>query len=245
MNLSMKVSLLGASLVILLGVTSAGAQEIGCQLHRESDMTYAGSCSRSDSLVAHLRLHQPTPAEVPLWRGTGDLSWRQQREPLAVDAHTGGTFRTGTQWFALTGIKAEGTLLEFAFDWAQEAMPTRVDLAILRRARSYVPDSAHWSPADDRDAASEPLRGFDCPVTTRRTLFCALYDASVAIAGEYWHGRPAVNAVRQAIAAAGKGALQHPLTDFNNQPTTTLRDVQSVFDAAIREIEQKVRDRGA
>lgn len=93
------------------------------------------------------------------------------------------------------------------------------------------------------DAA--PSKGFNCPPASARSMFCALYSASVSAAGAHWHFRPAMNAVREAIASASKRPLQHPLVDFNNEPTRKLIDVQSVLDAALKSIQDRRPNRGA
>ncbi len=142
--------------------------------------------------------------------------------------------------------------IEFEIDEHRAAPRTSVDLRILQLARSYLRDSLTWNHGvDDQPAMRDPALGFDCPRGGRpkgiRTLFCALHEASVAVDGEYWHGRPAVNAVRAAIAeaitASGAARPRHPLTDFNSAPTTRLRDVQQVFDRAVERIETQLRGR--
>jgi hypothetical protein len=70
-------------------------------------------------------------------------------------------------------------------------------------------------------------------------MFCALYLGSVEVAGEYSHFRPAIAAVRYAVDAAAKKGYRHPLVDFNNDPLTTLTDIQAVLDAALAAVMRK------
>lgn len=249
-----------ASLALLspavgFGQPTAQPRRVECHLARQSDESVAGPCVTSADTVARVTLRRPTTvtkdSEVALWRGTATLKWRGgQVEPVALEPRAGGAFRTGTQWFEVLAAEVMPAGLRFALDQERLAPPTDVDLRILRLARSYVRDSSAWSPGvDDQPAMRDPSLGFNCPASSggARTLFCALHDASVATAGEYWHGRPAVNAVRAAInaaiTAAGTPRPRHPLTDFNSAPTTRLGDVQLVFDRAAERIEAQLRDR--
>ncbi len=82
-------------------------------------------------------------------------------------------------------------------------------------------------------------RGF-CPATGPRTLFCALYQASIEQTGEFWWGRPAVNAIRAAVVADDSSdKLQHPLMEFNGAAETKLADVQRIFDVAIAYVKER------
>lgn len=80
------------------------------------------------------------------------------------------------------------------------------------------------------------VHGFGCATRTRASTPSnsrfAVYLASIEVTGEYFHFRPPANGLRQAVAAV-KRQYRHPLVQFNNDPLTTLRDVQGVLDAAI------------
>lgn len=69
-------------------------------------------------------------------------------------------------------------------------------------------------------------------------MFCSLYLSSIAVTGHYAHWRPAVNALRDAIAAAHKAPLNTPLVAFNNDQATTLADVQGVLEAALKRLQE-------
>src|SRR4029079_203426 len=123
--------------------------------------------------------------------------------------------------------------LHFAFRFDQPELASDADVAILTRARELLSADGAWNRADTTDMATAPVKGFSCAPAPRQSMFCAVYLASIGVAGEYFHFRPAANAVRQAVTAAVKRQYRHPLVDFNNDSLTTLRDVQGVLDAAI------------
>lgn len=220
---------------------------IECQLLRQAVGAITGPCLASMDTVARVTLHA-SGSDARICRGTASPKWRGgQQEPVVLDLCRSATFRTGTQWFDVLWVDSTRSALRFSLSFDRPAAPTETDLSILRVARSYVRDSAAWNPGtDDQPAMRDPLQGFNCPQRGPRTLFCALYDASVAVEGEYWHGRPAINAVRAAIFTvlpADAPRLRHPLTDFNSAPTTGLQDVQLVFERAIDSIEAKLCER--
>ncbi len=133
-------------------------------------------------------------------------------------------------------------------DPASTVAPTKDDLEILRRARKYLDDPAHWSHQADPDvvAAAKAFsanpnlsKGGFCSATGPRTLFCALYQASIEQTGEFWWGRQAVNAVRAAVSADDSYNQQHPLMQFNGEADRKLSDVQRVFDVAIAYLKER------
>ena len=218
---------------------------ITCRLTRQSDGMFVGNCLQERDKIFELRLAAPAANEANLWRGTaraedGAIS------PVAIDQS--GVIRHWRYWVELTGIQIKPDLFQFSFDRTTTITPTKDDLEILRRARSYLDDAAHWNHGSDPDVtAAVPAfagnpdlsrRGF-CPATGPRTLFCALYHASIEQTGEYWWGRPAVNAVRAAVDAEAPTKLQHPLMQFNGAPETKLADVQRVLDVAMAYLKER------
>jgi hypothetical protein len=130
--------------------------------------------------------------------------------------------------------------LTFAFRRDEPASASEVDETILRQTRVYLADMAHWDRHDLTNMDEAPTKGFNCPKVVPRSLFCTLYFASVAAAGDYAHFRPAVEAVRQAIVSArGRGVYRHPLVDFNNDPSTSLQDVHGVLEMAVQLIRKQ------
>lgn len=229
---------------------------IECQLTRQSDGMFAGKCLQPGGIeipgtvaageTFQLRLAPPATNEANLWRGTVGTD-KDRLSPVGVDQS--GAFRWMRYWAELTVVQVNADTFQFSFNPASSVTPTKDDLEILRRARKYFDDPAHWSHQPDPDVyaaatafAKDPSlsrRGF-CPTMGPRTLFCALYHASIEQTGEFWWGRPAVNAVRAAVTGDdASDKLRHPLMEFNGAAETKLADVQRIFDVAIAYVKER------
>src|SRR5882724_1129929 len=93
------------------------------------------------------------------------------------------------------------------------------DLRIIQRADSLLKDKSVWSKQDDRECADDIAAG-------KFSLYCALYKASVDIAGEYVHRRAAMQIVRFTLEKYENGRVkEHRLMDWNNHPDTTFEEV--------------------
>lgn len=211
---------------------------VDCRLRREKGSSYRGSCTRANTVVAEVVLNPPTRQSPNLWRGSAKFPWRQQADPSAVEMRKGGTVRSTTEWLTVAEARADSNLAVFAVDVDKASRPTAVDLAIVRRARNYLTDSSGWDRSAMPDSLITTSTAASCPRSTRRTFFCALYDASVAEEGEYWEARPAIEAVRRAVIAATKGRLKHPLFDINSDPATKLSTLQKILVDAERRVQQ-------
>ena len=215
------------------------AQSIRCAASRGPDGSYTGSCLRNGSSVGQLTMRPPAADEPHLWRGTATFDGVPAQE-IGVDVRPGGALRLGRSWLVLRNVSTRTGSLMFAFALNQPARASEVDGDILGQTRAYLAEVSHWDRHDLTKMDEAPTKGFNCPNDVPRSLFCALYFASVAAAGDYAHFRPAVEAVRQAIVSArGRGVYRHPLVDFNNDPRTTLQDVHAVLDMAVQLIRKQ------
>jgi len=166
-----------------------------------------------------------------LWLGSLSSAAGTPTE-VGIDVRPGGTIRFGRAWLARSDVRTDAGTLEFAFRRDATAPPDEYDVAILRQARAYLTRPERWNKADTTDMSAAPTRGFTCAPADRQSMFCALYLASLVIAGDYAHFRPAVSAVRQSITAAGR-TYRHPLVDFNNDPARSLADIHAALDSAL------------
>lgn len=106
------------------------------------------------------------------------------------------------------------------------------DIEILKRTRNILADETVWDRADDRVCDEGD---------TTWSLFCALYKASIEIAGEYDHRRVALQEVRFAIEdVSGGQEFDHRLKDFNNQKDMTLKGIHEVIDIALNRTEARL-----
>jgi len=254
---------LGARACAMLGLTIGGAllaasplkvdaQSVLCRVNR-TEGTYRGTCVRDDTAIGELRLDRPSASAPYVWQGTA--TWVSEIEmrrlvgggatQLTIDVRPAGALQLGRAWLALSRVHVDTAMLQFAFRPDVSAPPNEVDVAILRRARAYLIDRAHWNRVDTTDMNAAPTKGFTCAPAPRQSMFCALYLASIEVDGGYAHFRPAINAVREAVATASARPYRHPLVDFNNDSTQTLANVQAVLDSALAIVLKERSQRGA
>ena len=114
----------------------------------------------------------------------------------------------------------------------REQPVTETDVRILERAADILASEAVWDRHDTRQCAPKP---------TRWSLFCALQQASIEIAGAYDHRRVALQEVRFAIEDLTNGKeYEHRLMDFNNEPERTFADVRKVLSMATERVKARL-----
>jgi len=97
------------------------------------------------------------------------------------------------------------------------------DLKIVQEANRILSDETKWNKDDDRTC-------FDDIHNDKYSLFCALYKASVDVAGEYKHRRAVMQQVRFIIDERNQGrVINHRLMDWNNHPETSFEEVKQVL----------------
>ena len=249
---------LAACAVMLLARPSAAqsrdeSEPVRCRLGRAADDTFTGSCTQGDSTVARATLRRPGSAMPHLWIGTLEgARFRsaasrgpEGRTGIGVDVRPAGALRLGREWLRLAAVVSDRVSFEFSFRFDRPAPGNEVDVEILRRTRAFLDDPARWNADDPTDMDSAPTKGFGCAPAPRQSMFCALYQATLTVSGDYAHFRPAVNAVRRAIADRGTQGYRHPLVDFNNAPGRTLSDVQAILDSALVSVRRDAGTGGA
>lgn len=95
------------------------------------------------------------------------------------------------------------------------------DVAILDRTMEILGDEDHWARTGDRscETPGPPLN-----------LYCALRQASIDVTGEFKHRSAALQQVRYAIERQNPGVdYAHRLMDYNNDPSTSYRDLREVL----------------
>ncbi|MBC7934158.1 MAG: hypothetical protein H7Y86_02190 [Rhizobacter sp.] len=109
-----------------------------------------------------------------------------------------------------------------------------IDLKIIVQADLILSDSSKWHKQDDRVCEDDIANG-------KYSLFCALYQASKAVAGEYIHRRPAMQQVRFILEKYENGRVkEHRLMDWNNHPDTTFEEVKKVLRESITTVQQQL-----
>ena len=241
-----RVAWIAAIVIALAHVTTA--QTIHCDALRVSENSYAGRCSKDSTTVALLVLRPPKSPTKGRWQGTtlarifgekGDhtkdkVDW-DTFQPVSVDVGVeDGLF--SWCWCAVTHATFDTEGIHFEADPRREAGATSQDIQVLKRARGYFTNSTSWNRHDDRNRAISY-----CPhKPSSRTLFCALYDASVTVRGEFYLLTPVNDAVWKAIDAASPRQYRHPLTDFNNDPLVDFATMTRMLDNAVRRMQETV-----
>lgn len=111
--------------------------------------------------------------------------------------------------------------------------PSPEDLKILDRTLQLLNNGTNWDSTDNRicDRSEYPYKW---------SLFCALHQASIDVAGEYRHLSPAIKAVRKAIEQQKPGVqYAHFLQDFNNQ-CKTFREIRVVLESATASLQKEM-----
>ena len=111
------------------------------------------------------------------------------------------------------------------------------DLKIIQRADSILSDSLKWNKQDDRECTDDIKTG-------NYSLYCALYEASIDITGQYVHRRPAMQIVRFTLEKYENGRVRnHRLMDWNNHPDTTFKEVKKVLQESIEAVKKQLMQR--
>ena len=108
-----------------------------------------------------------------------------------------------------------------------------IDLKILAKAREFLSGPSAWNKHDDRMCEDDAER-------KSWSVFCALFQASITVTGEYLHARPVMTEARAALAKVAMGRpFQHPIMDYNNLESTTFADITILFDLTEKQLQSK------
>jgi hypothetical protein len=144
---------------------------------------------------------------------------------IELYASGSGVIRTYNGWYAVSGFATGATSLQFTVDTAHQVAANELDRKIIERADAILASDAVWNRADNRK----------CPASaTTWSIYCALERATIEVTGGFHHRRPALEIVRLIVEERTNGRqYNHRLMDYNNDRTTTLADVRSLFREAL------------
>jgi hypothetical protein len=229
----------GAELPSMAAADSAAvAASSSCLFHRSNDR-WTGSCGAvfdenpvfsiapSKSITTGIWRQNLSPKAV--WAGVlknaGDPDY-----PVEIEVYTQGTgvLRSEYGWFSVSGFSSDKSAVKFQMDASHEVAPGPFDLAILKRADAILKSADVWNRTDNRKCA---------PTAPSWSIYCAAERATIEVTGGFHHRRPAMELVRKIVDERSKGRnYHHRLMDYNNDPSTTLADVHSLFAEAISRI---------
>lgn len=114
----------------------------------------------------------------------------------------------------------------FDVEWQGTYFPvSEADLAIVKKAMEVFEAQEQRNLEGDRNCDDDMASG-------RLSVFCALYAASIEVAGVYRHRRPAIQAVRDHLWERFPGDYVHMLRDINNNAAISDSQLLDAFDSA-------------
>jgi hypothetical protein len=219
--------------VVLAQSTSTNGAHSICQFHRVGDR-FAGSCGALFDQTPEMTLHSVASISSGAWRSdmhpvsvwSGEMTDRgYPNAPLELEIYSGnwGVLRTAYGWLPVTGFEVN-SVMTFELDSRHEVKPSALDLEIVKKASAILSREAAWNRADNRNCP---------PNATTWSIYCALEKADVDVSGGFHHRRPAAEIVRKIVLErTATRNYHHELMDYNNDPTTHLEDVQTLFQEA-------------
>ena len=207
-----------------------------CTLAVSGDQ-WQGKCGPIDDDTVVLTLKRAPAITTGTWRKdakpkevfAGDTDEQEApHQPAELEVYAGntGVLRTIYRWVPVTQFHVDAKVLRFDFDPKALVEPSALDRDIIRRASMTLSSDALWNRQDNRRCPK------DAPT---RSIYCAMIDATTEVTGGLHHRRPAMEVVRTIVDERSAGRkYEHRLMDYNNDPTTTLADVQSLFAEALR-----------
>jgi hypothetical protein len=205
-----------------------------CVFHRVDDH-FLGSCGALFDQTPALTLMPVTAVTTGVWRQdihpisvwAGDMTDEgSPNAPIELEIYAGGwgVARTEYGWFAVTQFVKSPTL-SFDLDASREVSPNALDQEIVREAAKILSTEGAWNRTDNRK----------CPASaTTYSIYCAMEKAVIDVTGGFNHRRPALESVRVIVEERTAARdYHHRLMDYNNDPTTRLNDVQSLFKEAL------------
>lgn len=123
---------------------------------------------------------------------------------------------------------------EYDAEWQGTYFPVSdVDLAIVEKTKQILEAQDQRNVNGDRNCD-------DDSESKRFSVFCALYVASIEIAGVYRHRRPAIHAVRDGLRARFPGDYAHMLRDINNNTSISDAEFVHALDAAYTALQDEI-----
>jgi hypothetical protein len=195
------------------------------------NQTPAMTLRPADSVVGGVWRSGSSPSTV--WFGDmTDQGYPNAPIQLQIYGADSGIFQTVYGWFPVTQYRTTPSGITFEMDAVHEVSPNVLDAQIIHRAAEILSSPAVWNRSDNRKCP---------PNATTWSIFCAGVRAIEEITGGTGgghgidHRRPALEVIRGVVEDRSKGrSYNHALMGYNNDSTTTLADVQSLFSEALR-----------
>jgi hypothetical protein len=242
-----RASLGFALLAILIRPTTLFAAEpaISHCIFANVHSSFFGTCPILDE-VPHLAISKQKiatggvlePNEMPFAIFRGEMSDRGSRQwpvQLQIYKNHSGVLQTIYGWFPVTNYRLTSATLSFSVNGQLEVAPNALDVRIVRRASEILSSPIRWNRHDNRECS---------PTAITYSIYCAAEKAVEEVTGGTGlidHRRPALEVIRELVEDRVKNRnYHHRLMDYNNDHTTTITDVRSLFDESLRVMADKV-----
>ena len=206
-----------------------------CRLTRVTDK-WQGTCAGLLGETPTLSVSSTTSLKSGRYQKTiepkamyaGEMKIPAGTVPVEIEIYDGGTGilrPQGLTWLVVANAVTRSDVMEFTVDVAKTVPPSDLDREIITRASSILKSEAVWDRADDRQCGADDRTW---------SIYCAMIRATNEVTGGIHHRRPAMEVVRQIVDARSAGRkYEHRLRDYNDDPSTTLADVRSLFEDAL------------
>jgi hypothetical protein len=180
-----------------------------------------------DSTVTFANLQEYFRALEDRVRSVTAADVAESADGVEIELYAGGdgVIRTYNGWYAVSAFSAKDSTVRFQVDTTRQIAPNALDREIVKRADALLSSDSVWNRADNRKCA---------PDAKKWSIYCALEHATREVTGGFHHRRPALEIVRVIVEERTKGRkYNHRLMDYNNDASTHLADVRSLFAAAL------------
>jgi hypothetical protein len=236
---SMKFSL--TLLLLVVGISPIAVEassDLRCKLKPTED-GWSGPCGKLNKNRLSLNIRETESIDSGIWRsemkpsdiwtGAMKIGDRAQRLVEIERYEAGPEFaRTAFGWFQITDWTHSENAIMFVMHTDKKVNPSDLDVLIIQRAKKLLASAENWNRQDNRKCISE---------SDAWSIYCALIQASIDTTGGSHHRRPALQVVREIVHERSKGrSYQHRLMDYNNDQSTQIEDVHSLFEEALEKI---------
>jgi hypothetical protein len=206
---------------------------------------FVGGCGRIFDQTPAITLKPAAGITTGIWRSdihpsevwSGDMTDQgNSNAVLELEIYPGewGVLRTAYGWYPVTHFVSSPMAFDLdASNESHEVAPNLLDEKIVQEAAQLLSTPATWNRVDNRN----------CPASaTTWSIYCAMIKAAISVTGGSHHRRPAMEAVRGIVdERTATRNYHHRLMDYNNDPTTTLGDVQSLFSEALTRMRAPIK----
>jgi hypothetical protein len=147
------------------------------------------------------------------------------------------TFADVQRFFDFLQARIEGRLEQEGISGggaaAKPATVSQTDLAVIEKVEAILDSPAKWDKASTQDCKAH-AKTFG--------LYCAFEAAALAVTGKPDYEGPAMNEARHEITRTAPNAARYSarLVDYNNDPTVTFADLQSLLKQVEANLEKRL-----